>query len=660
MTEGLTHWHVDRDGTRAARAAVVIVILAAGALSMLAPSASALTEYRYELVIAPPTPLDYKGVAWAPDGDEALVVGGIQAVLDYADGMAIQVDGANWTTPSQTIEEVAYGPDGTGWVCGGRINGSRMEGHVWRVTAAGIEHVAGIGGDLLTAISVSASGRVVAVGSLGGVYEVAGGAVRQLARASDAVLNDVAWSPDGSGALIVGTPGVLRWLDAATGALSTVQFTSTNALQAVGWRPGTATAWAAGEGGIVVEYNATSASASRVRPSTPRAPALYGVSWNSDGDRALLVGAEGTTLLWRLGVFTTQSVDVSADLLDAAWSPTADEALVSGSDGTVLRYAPRLPDQDQPPTAVIASPGNGDVFEEGATITFDGSGSSDPEGETLSYEWSSNASGPIGTGAVVLASLPVGEHRVTLLVDDGNGNNATDVVSVRVEVVAPPPQVVSVQLLSPLAGAVVKGTLDVTGRATATQGQVAIVQVRFDDGPWATAQGTDPFTLRLDTRALADALHEVRALATTTDGATGEANAVFEVRNGPDAPPAPEVPNVTIRLTGRAAIDEVVRFEAVGVDPSVWEVVWSFGDGSRSEGLEAYHAYGEKGTYQVAVILYRQGEDYPAASFTASLVVEDATAGGMSLETLAVLGVLAVTGIYLLGFYAGRRFGRGR
>jgi len=101
-------------------------------------------------------------------------------------------------------------------------------------------------------------------------------------------------------------------------------------------------------------------------------------------------------------------------------------------------------------------------------------------------------------------------------------------------------------------------------------------------------------------------------------------------------------------------------FEAQGVDPSVWEVVWAFGDGSRSEGLQAYHAYGEEGTYQVAVILYRAGEDYPAASFTASLVVVDAAADGMSLETLAVIGVLAVTGIYLLGFYAGRRFGRGR
>ena len=656
----MRHWHGDRDGARSARAAVVLVILTAGALSMLAPPASALTEYRYEFVIAPPTPLDYKGVAWAPDGDVALVVGGIQAVLRYRDGTATQVPGSNWTTASQTIEEVAYGPDGTGWVCGGRINGSRMEGHVWRVTAAAVEHVPGVEGDLLTAISVSASGRVVAVGSLGGVYEVAGGAVRQLARASEAVLNDIAWAPDGTGALIVGSPGVLRWLDASTGALSTVAFTSTSALHAVSWRPGTGTAWAAGEGGIVVEYNATTGSASRVRPSTPRTPALYGVSWQAGGELALLVGAEGTTLLWRLGVFTTQSVDVNVDLLDAAWSPTADEALATGADGTVLRYAPRLPPQDQPPTAVITSPGDGDAFEEGATIAFDGSGSSDPEDEPLAYEWTSNASGPIGTGAVVHAPLPAGEHIVTLLVDDGHGNNATDVVRVRVEAVAPPPPVVTVQLLSPLAGAVVDGTIDVTGRATATRGQVVFVQVRFDDGPWATAQGTDQFSLTLDTRALADALHEVRARATTSDGATGEANAVFEVRNGPDAPPLPEIPNVTIRLTGRAAIDEVVMFEAQGVDPSVWEVVWAFGDGSRSEGLQAYHAYGEEGTYQVAVILYRAGEDYPAASFTASLVVVDAAADGMSLEALAVIGVLAVTGIYLLGFYAGRRFGRGR
>ncbi len=656
----MKHWHGARAGTRAARAAVVIVILAASALSMLAPSASALTEYRYELVIAPPTPLDYKGVAWAPDGDEALVVGGIQAVLRYTDGMATQVAGSNWTTTSQTIEEVAYAPDGTGWVCGGRLNGSRMEGHVWRVTSTAIEHVDGVEGDLLTGISVSASGRVVAVGSLGGVYEVVDGSLCQLSRASEAVLNDIVWAPDGTGALIVGSPGVLRWLDAATGTLSTVPFTSTNALNAVSWRPGTSTAWAAGEGGIVVEYNATTSSASRVRPSTPRTPDLFGVSWHAEGDLAMLVGAEGTTLLWRVGVFTTQSVDVNVDLIDAAWSPTDDEALVTGADGIVLRYAPRLPSQDQPPTAVISKPGEGEVFEEGATITFDGSSSSDPEGEPLTYEWSSNASGRIGTGVVVHASLPVGEHRVTLVVDDGQGHNATDVVGVRVEMPAPPPQEVRVQLLSPLGGSVVSGTIDVTGRATSTQGQVVGVQVRFDDGPWATAQGADPFTLRLDTHALTDALHEVRARATTSDGATGEANAVFEVLNGPDLPPPPDVPNVTIRLRGRAAIDEVVTFEALGVDGSVWEVVWVFGDGSRSEGLEAYHAYDDEGTYQVALLLYRPGEDVPVASFAASVVVESPMSERLSLETLVVLGVLAVLGIYLLGFYAGRRFGRGR
>jgi len=660
MTGGLTHWHGDRDGTRAARAAVVLVILTASAISMLAPPASAVTEYRYEIVIAPPTPLDYKGAAWAPGGEEALVVGGIQAVLRWSGGTATQVQGSNWTTPSQTIEEVAYGPDGTGWVCGGRINGSRMEGHVWRVTAAGIEHVAGVEGDLLTAIAVSGTGRVVAVGSLGGVYEVTDGAVRQLARASEAVLTDVAWAPDGSGALIVGTPGAIRWLDAPTGALSAVQFTSTNALNAVSWRPGTATAWAAGEGGIVVEYNASSGSASRVRPSTPRTPTLYGLSWHPEGDRALLVGTEGTTLLWRLGLFTTQSVDVSADLLDAAWSPTADEALVTGADGTVLLYAPRLPPQDQPPTAVISSPAEGEAFDEGTAITFDGTPSSDPEGEPLTYEWTSNASGRIGTGAVVHAALPAGEHLVTLLVDDGQGNNATDSVEVRVMPPAPPPQVVSVQLLSPLAGSVVHGTIDVTGRATSTLGAVVAVQVRFDDGPWATADGTDPFTLTLDTRALFDALHEVRARATAIDGTTGEANAVFEVRNGDDVGPMPEVPNVTIRLHGPTTIDEVIRFEAVGVDPSVWDVVWVFGDGSRSEGLEAFHAYDREGTYQVAVILYRAGDDVPMASFTAPLVVESPTSERLSLETVALIGALAVTGIYLLGFYAGRRFGRDR
>ena len=68
-----------RMGRSATVWAVITVLSVAWLLPMVAPPASAVTEYRYEVIIAPPTPLDYKGVSWAEDGSEATIVGGIPA-----------------------------------------------------------------------------------------------------------------------------------------------------------------------------------------------------------------------------------------------------------------------------------------------------------------------------------------------------------------------------------------------------------------------------------------------------------------------------------------------------------------------------------------------------------------------------------------------------
>ena len=640
-------------GRRAFGPAVVFVILAAGLLPLLSVPVAAVTEYRYELVVASPSPFDYKGVAWAHDGSEALIVGGIQAVLRYEGADARAVAGGNWSTGSQTLEEVAYAPDGSAYVCGGRLNGTRMSGDLWQVSRAGIAHVASVESDLLSAVSVSTSGRVLCVGSVGTVYELAGGALKQVGKAGDVVLNDIAWAPDGSGAVIVGSPGVVRWFDAGQGALQAVSFTSTNVLSAVSWRPGTMTAWAAGEGGLVVEFNATAQSASRVRPSSPRVADLYGISWNPDGDRAILVGAAGTTQLWRLGVFTTQTVVVDKDLLDAAWSPAADVALVTGAEGTLLRYAPRLPPQNQPPTAVISSPSDGSAFREGTPITFDGSGSSDPEGDPLTFSWADNATGSIGTGAIVHAGLAVGAHTIALIVDDGQGHNSTATVAVSVERAPPPEQLLTIELAAPSARAIVSGAIEVTGRASYEGGAVSRVEVSVDDGPWLLARGTDPFTLAIDTRTLEDGLHGLQLRAIAEDGATKTVDSIFEVRNAV-APPPPMVPNVTLRLRERGVVDEPIRFEAMGVDPSQWEVVWTFGDGARSEGLDVLHAYDDAGRYEVALLLYQPGSDVPVASFRATVIIERTAYAGTSLEGLAVIATVVAVGIYLVGFYAGR------
>ena len=64
------------------------------------------------------------------------------------------------------------------------------------------------------------------------------------------------------------------------------------------------------------------------------------------------------------------------------------------------------------------------------TVTLNGAGSSDPDGDTLTYAWT----GPFGTvtGVSPTVTLALGQHTITLVVDDGHGATATDTVVVTV------------------------------------------------------------------------------------------------------------------------------------------------------------------------------------------------------------------------------------
>ena len=648
-------------GRRATVAAVVSLALLAGAIPLLAPPGDALTEYRYELVVAPPTPLDYKGVSWSPDGREAIVVGGVQAVLRYDPGtrVARSVGDGNWSTASQTLEDVAHSASGRAYVSGGRFEDSRVQGDLWRVQGSSITRIDSIAGDILEGVSGLQGGKVLAISALGSVHELVDGALEPVGRVGDVVLHDVAWSPDGSGAFIVGAAGTVSWYDAGDGSLTDVAFTSTHPLFSVSWRPGTDTAWAVGEGTLVVELNATSLGVSRVRPYTPRTPDLYGVAWHPDDDVALLVGAEGTTYLWQMGVLTEQLVTVSNDLLDAEWNPEGDEALVVGAEGTILSFAPRIPTQNRAPSAVISSPSDGVEVEEGTALTFDGSDSSDPDGDDLAFTWTSNGTGVFGQDAVVTHRLPLGVHRVTLSVDDGQGHNVTDQVTVTVVKPVPPERRIHLTVDTPVSGSMLSGVVVVSGTASYELGTIASVDVSVDGQGWRLAEGTSSWSLVLDTTLLEDGVHTIVVRAVADDGVFKNASLVIEVRN--TLPPEPpKIPNVTLRLVDRGVVDQLLEFRAEADDLSPWILVWSFGDGSNARGSQVRHAYTDPGTYEVILELWLEGFPEPLAAFTTTVIIESPEDQGPSLEgVIALVAVLAVV-IYIAGFYGGRRAFRRR
>ena len=71
-----------------------------------------------------------------------------------------------------------------------------------------------------------------------------------------------------------------------------------------------------------------------------------------------------------------------------------------------------------------------------ATFALDGTLSTDPDGDALTFTWA----GPFGilAGALVNATLPVGQHVIKLTVEDGNGGTAESTVQLTVNGVAPP------------------------------------------------------------------------------------------------------------------------------------------------------------------------------------------------------------------------------
>ena len=94
------------------------------------------------------------------------------------------------------------------------------------------------------------------------------------------------------------------------------------------------------------------------------------------------------------------------------------------------------------PSAAIASPTGGSVFDQGDPVSFSGSASDPEDGDlTAGLTWTSDLDGVIGSGGSFSTSaLSVGSHTVTASVNDSGGLTAIAVVSLTVQL--PPVQIV--------------------------------------------------------------------------------------------------------------------------------------------------------------------------------------------------------------------------
>ena len=97
---------------------------------------------------------------------------------------------------------------------------------------------------------------------------------------------------------------------------------------------------------------------------------------------------------------------------------------------------------NQPPTANAGIDQTLECTGTSSNVILDGSGSSDPDGDPLTYSWT----GPFGTvnGQTPTVSLLLGNHTITLSVDDGNGGADSDTVDITIEDTVAPDVTVSV------------------------------------------------------------------------------------------------------------------------------------------------------------------------------------------------------------------------
>ena len=165
-------------------------------------------------------------------------------------------------------------------------------------------------------------------------------------------------------------------------------------------------------------------------------------------------------------------------------------------------------------SARISSPSEGQSFDEDQTLLFDSAGSYVSPERPLNYTWRSNRSGLLGHSARFESRLVPGDHRISLELTDGLGHFARAAVNISVK-----PRLShapAVFIIYPAEGAIVNGTVAVSGRASDAV-EVLAVDVRIDDGPWFAASGTDDWTFAWNTTRFANGPHRITARA--SDGA---------------------------------------------------------------------------------------------------------------------------------------------
>ena len=289
-------------------------------------------------------------------------------------------------------------------------------------------------------------------------------------------------------------------------------------------------------------------------------------------DGTLSSDPDGTVVSWD---WTATGVTIPSGVTPTATFPVGVHTVtltVTDNDGaTATDDVVVTVGSNQAPVTTITAPADGSVFQPGASVSLQGSANDAEDGALTgaSLAWASSLDGALGTGTpLVISTLSIGTHTITLTATDSGGATGADAITVRINAAptanAGPDQNLTDVDLSGDEAVTLDGTASTDPDGTVVSWDWAAPGVTIPSG--ATPTATFPV-----------GVHTVTLTVTDDDGGTDTDDVVITVTAGNQSPVAnagPDQPSVT---DGDASGDAQVTLDGTGsTDPDGTVVSWDW------------------------------------------------------------------------------------
>ena len=288
------------------------------------------------------------------------------------------------------------------------------------------------------------------------------------------------------------------------------------------------------------------------------------------------------------------------------------------------------------PTAVIASPAEGERYTPEDYISFRGDSSSDPDDDDLSFKWTSSIEGDLGTDEALDLRLMEGEHTITLRVEDPFGGEHVMTVDIVVKPYLPRPFVDGIEPsdTAPIEGDVVRFTVQLgnDGEAKAI-GEDVTLDV---DGEQV---GTDFISIDIDASKTLVFTWTATPGPHTVVASIGDDSFDITLEVRANTLPAADPTLINEGERFKTGEDLAFKAQATDVEGDDLTYLWDFGDGITATLEDPSHAYSDAGEYTVTLTITdaRGGETVKTFTITVDKPKADESPGfGAALAAVAL------------------------